>query len=357
MGFEYLRGVSVSAGIRPFSDQGHYTGVHNVVFDILMPRLSDTAFKVLCLIIRKTKGHDKRSDEIPYSAFFVGTGIKSSATVSKALKELLESEYILKKADGSKFGAARYALNRRWEVPVEWIVDADSIALENEERSLNSKASSLENEASLENEDALENEAVPLQNLKHHKKESNTFTNVQVSSPQEKKIPEKVSKKNQRESPYSWGALIPLENDVHAALVTSLHVKTSSTEKKKRAVEELARDFIADGRTVEQIAQVVSKYWANKFKRAYFGEAPTPEVMRDHFDEILNLPEKKNDQPKPASAAERAADKLNSHRADLARRAATVFGGGDVAEDRESLSVVADGDSGLAGADGVRLVR
>lgn len=76
--------------IQPYIDQGNFTQMHNANFDHIMPLLSGSAWKVLCLIIRKTKGWQKEEDDIAYSQLKAGTGIKSDATISKAIKELLE---------------------------------------------------------------------------------------------------------------------------------------------------------------------------------------------------------------------------------------------------------------------------
>ena len=102
--------------IKPFHDQGHYTEVHNMAFDYIMPRVSGSAWKVLCLIIRKTKGWGKRSDEISYSQIKDGTGIKNDLTVKKALGELLKLGCILKRAGETQFKPTRYALNRNFAI-------------------------------------------------------------------------------------------------------------------------------------------------------------------------------------------------------------------------------------------------
>ena len=41
--------------IRPF-DGGGWFSVHNAVFDVIMPRLSPTAWRVLCVVLRQTWG-------------------------------------------------------------------------------------------------------------------------------------------------------------------------------------------------------------------------------------------------------------------------------------------------------------
>lgn len=78
------------ATIQPYLDQGNFTQFHNANFDHIMPIVSSSAWKILCLIIRKTKGWQKDEDDIAYSQLKAGTGIKSDATISRAIKELLE---------------------------------------------------------------------------------------------------------------------------------------------------------------------------------------------------------------------------------------------------------------------------
>ena len=63
-------------------------GVHKICFDVLMPRLSGSAWKVLCFIIRKTIGYQKEFDKISYSQISTGTGLKSHETIRAALMEL-----------------------------------------------------------------------------------------------------------------------------------------------------------------------------------------------------------------------------------------------------------------------------
>jgi phage replication O-like protein O len=105
--------------IRPFEPKDEkYTIVDNVIFDYIMPTLSPNAWKVLCLILRKTRGWHKEWDGLAYSQIKEGTGIKSDPTVNKALTELLGKEYI-RQVKGDKWDAAQYALNVTIEIEVE----------------------------------------------------------------------------------------------------------------------------------------------------------------------------------------------------------------------------------------------
>jgi len=105
--------------VKPFEPQEKgYTIVDNVVFDYILPELTANGWKVLCFIIRKTKGWHKEWDGLSYSQIMKGTGIKSSATVSKVLTELLDGDYIRQVKADDQFTAARYALNTALEIEV-----------------------------------------------------------------------------------------------------------------------------------------------------------------------------------------------------------------------------------------------
>lgn len=103
--------------IRPFARQDNYTVFDNYVLDVVMPSLSPTAWKVLCLIVRKTKGWGKEGDQLSYSQIREGTGISSDQTVNRALAALLERGYIVV-IDRGEWEAAEYRLNMALEVEV-----------------------------------------------------------------------------------------------------------------------------------------------------------------------------------------------------------------------------------------------
>jgi hypothetical protein len=115
--------------VRPF-DAGGWFPIHNAVFDLIMPQLSPNAWKVLCVAIRQTWGWvadpngdpkvRREWDRISYSQFQAKSGIKSRATVSKALTECLAKGYLLRYQVGTERGQPTYAyaLNRDFEV--EW---------------------------------------------------------------------------------------------------------------------------------------------------------------------------------------------------------------------------------------------
>lgn len=86
----------------------NYTQVPNVVIDDLAAKLSDSAFKIYVVLIRKTKGWEQKQDAIAISQFCKITG-KSKPTVIKGLDELCNLG-LIKKTRFTKYGN-EYALN------------------------------------------------------------------------------------------------------------------------------------------------------------------------------------------------------------------------------------------------------
>lgn len=98
--------------VKPYQDPTkYYTPVHNVLFDVIMPDLKPTSFKVLCLIFRKTHGWHKSTDDISFSQIKAGTGIKSNHTIIAALKELTEKDHILVISHEGQWQSNGYAIN------------------------------------------------------------------------------------------------------------------------------------------------------------------------------------------------------------------------------------------------------
>lgn len=86
----------------------NYTQVPNVVIDDLASKLSDSAFKIYVVLIRKTKGWEQKRDAIAISQFCEITG-KSKPTVIKCLDELTNLG-LIKKTRFTKYGN-EYELN------------------------------------------------------------------------------------------------------------------------------------------------------------------------------------------------------------------------------------------------------
>ncbi|AXX46584.1 bacteriophage replication O family protein [Acinetobacter sp. 1130196] len=91
----------------------NFTQVPNVVVDELAAKLSDSAFKMYVVLIRKTKGWDQSRDAISISQFEKITG-KSRPTVVKAIEELVKLR-LIKKTKCTKFGN-EYELNLAFSI-------------------------------------------------------------------------------------------------------------------------------------------------------------------------------------------------------------------------------------------------
>lgn len=125
--------------LRPF-DAGGWFPIHNAVFDVIMPLLSPNGWKILCVAIRQTWGwvadtngdprHRREWDRVSYSQFTAKAGIKSRSTVSRALKECLDSGYLLRHQVGTERGmpAYVYALNREFEI--DWHTESQAEPVE-----------------------------------------------------------------------------------------------------------------------------------------------------------------------------------------------------------------------------------
>ena len=108
--------------VKPFSEHGHYTVVHDAVFDVVMPFCPPNAFKILLFVLRKTRGWKKDEDVLRYEEIKAGTGIRSDATLVKEL-DWLKNKKLLNARDESgkehKRGTRRapaYSLNREFEI-------------------------------------------------------------------------------------------------------------------------------------------------------------------------------------------------------------------------------------------------
>lgn len=102
--------------VHPFADQGNFTQFHNVALDVIMPAISGSAWKVLCLIVRRTKGHHVEETNISYADIKAGTGLKNDNTVSNALKELSEGAFIRIIESPDRWTPTGYRLNKQCQL-------------------------------------------------------------------------------------------------------------------------------------------------------------------------------------------------------------------------------------------------
>lgn len=102
----------------PNQDAEYIEKVSNHLFDFIMPTLSPTGWMVLCLIFRKTTGWHKEADDLSIAQIKKGTGIKTDATVIKAINELEKKSYIVTIRRGDTRQPNTYALNSNLEIDV-----------------------------------------------------------------------------------------------------------------------------------------------------------------------------------------------------------------------------------------------
>jgi hypothetical protein len=114
-----------------------------------MPDLSPNAWKILCLIIRRTVGWNRKSREISYNEIREGTGIRHGSTIKKSVNELTDRGLISVET-GEDWDKNRYYLDLSFS-PVP---SAENEQERNPPSSKNELASSAENElvSSAENE-------------------------------------------------------------------------------------------------------------------------------------------------------------------------------------------------------------
>lgn len=109
--------------IKPLARPG-FTMFNNYILDHIMPDLSPNGWKVLCVAIRKTIGWAngttlsgrKEKDRIAYTQFLSGTGIGGRSTLSRAIQECLEKEYLLRSPSPNHDQAFDYELNMDYEI-------------------------------------------------------------------------------------------------------------------------------------------------------------------------------------------------------------------------------------------------
>lgn len=144
--------------IKPLAKPG-YTMFRNYIIDHFMPKLSGSGWKVLCVAIRQTWGWAdkttesgrKEKDRIAYSQFLEMTGIKSSATLRKAIKENLDNGFLLREQNSDYPQQFNYRINEDYEVEVETTSEIEGVG--------NGATTTLETEV-VRNKTALETKVV-----------------------------------------------------------------------------------------------------------------------------------------------------------------------------------------------------
>lgn len=294
--------------IRPFSEQGHYTEVHNLVFDYIMPRVSLKAFKVLCLILRRTKGWGKKNDEISYRQIKEGTGIKTNDTVSKALDELLDFGCILRRKSDEQFDTITYALNLKFEVPVEEIYEQNPCS-KNEQASSKNEQAKPENASSkieqggggasskIEPMPCSKNEQAPSSKIEHTKAiyESSTNQNNKLG------VVDKGGQKKSAASPEE------IQSAVLEVLGETVNFKMGAfSPKSKTLLNSFVRAAVYQGRTADDV-----RVWRERLPHYLQADPenftpPTLHQLVSTFSRVLEFQPKPKNNGVPSAAQRRA---------------------------------------------------
>ena len=75
----------------------------NWLFDEVMPQVKGNAFKIICVVVRRTWGWNKNADAISISQFMNLLGTSSRSTVTDAINSALNSGFISRQKIGQQY--------------------------------------------------------------------------------------------------------------------------------------------------------------------------------------------------------------------------------------------------------------
>lgn len=263
--------------IQPFANTGdNYTTLTNYMLDIIMPELPANAWKMLCFIHRKTFGWNKTNDALSYTQIAAGTGIRSSATISSALKLLEAKQYIIK-ITGNQWDTVSYCINSALEIEA------------------NDTASKIKVTSEIKANTASEIKAVSLQKLKTQKeikkkKERDVRTGANAPCP---------PKEEQYSEPQSKPVKAPKESTPIAvidALADVCQMDRAMLPKKTHVIlaQAAGRIYRAGRQQHQTEAQIIEtiRYVADYFVRQDWrgkkGETPTPHVLLELWKQAID---------------------------------------------------------------------
>jgi hypothetical protein len=228
--------------------------------------------------LRRTKGWGKRADAISYAQIKDGTGIKSDTTVSRAIGELLEMNCILSKGNPDQRITSQYALNRKYEIPLNEIYEVENeplptpfFGVDNDEN----KTATPNNGVAVtpNNGVAVEHETTP--------KNGDTKENKTISTNQDSTFVESESTRSRKKFEQLRRKVLEVTDklmDWQRGTLGSLD---------ERAIDRLLSKLTSDRRTLAD----VEIYHATL--PVYFGRAPndvtppSPMQMHSNFDKVL----------------------------------------------------------------------
>jgi phage replication O-like protein O len=231
----------MSKSIRPFDPDKNYTQFHNYVLDTIMPQLSGNTWKVLCFIIRKTKGWNREEEQLSYSTIREGTGIKSDTTLSSVLRELVALDYIHVQ-DSGQWKAHVYSLNTEFEVTPP---TSNSVPTPNYEVAPTPK---------IEVEPTPKNGDIKRKEVKETTTKKELATQVAVATPPAPPAPPPTQKNEFQEIKTAWLSRQPGKNINHGQAGTGLNqlLKAGNTPEEFYALDDWlrAQDWVEPGTTI-----------------------------------------------------------------------------------------------------------
>lgn len=256
--------------VYPFADSEGASPFTNYLLDAIMPGLPANAWKVLCFVIRKTRGFNKDQDRLSYSQIEQGTGIGSSATVSTAVKVLLEKKYIVK-VPGNPWKPMGYRLNSALEIEV---LDGSS-DLEIEELSALETKPLDERSASISK--ALKTKALRDSDLEIEALQARSALEIEDT------IDHTIDKTHKN----THVGNDPLYGLMFEAIARVCRIDLKLCTKTQRyQVAQTSKVLRAGGKTPEEVPKVES-WWYSYDWRGKKGDAPRPGQLQDVWEQAM----------------------------------------------------------------------
>lgn len=293
------------SSIRPFANEDGYTPFSNYTLDVIMPSLPANAWKVLCFVLRKTQGWQKDMDRLSYGQIEEGTGISSSATISTAIKVLLEKNYIIQ-VPGSAWKPMGYRINSALEIEEQETTDSTSIP---EEQKTNSTSKSKAHSTS---KIKVTSEIEPHSDLKIEADSTSIFKDTTERSTEKEQEHARSSRKRsdvhssdeEIDEPIS-GKKTPqvirqaLYDTCQIADTASREVKLNANSTAKRLWQAGNRQGKSDQEIADAIRYVGS--WCRKGGawQCKDGSAPTPKLIGDYWRQAIEARDKEKSRASP----------------------------------------------------------
>ena len=274
--------------VRPFDFQRNYTSMHNYMYDVAMPNMSKNAWAALSFIVRQTKGWQCIEAGLSYTDIMRGAKIKSSATVSRVIKELVELQYIAVRVSDDPWEPNSYALNADLEIETEYnpsdyeVRPAAKMKVVKPTSTSNFKADSTSNFEELYKEEEKEEERFVVAQNAQATEQQSLFEEPLPEQPKSKR----GRKPNNEQSPEQLAAhqeYLARKREIEAIWVECIGVKPVHFGEIAKSSKALAEA----GYTAEQVRDCFThmlerKFWRDKFNAgeqiklaSVAGELPT----------------------------------------------------------------------------------